>query len=410
MSADHPGVGADATSPVRSSSARSRWDELDLLRGIAGVLMVANHTGYKWLGDATLADPVVRAIVFAGSCAPVVFFTTSGIGYGLQVGSGRAADPWGLARKVVILLVADALLWIGNVPRFGLDFLGFIGLSMLVLDPLRRARRAVPLAVAGIAAITVLRYGVGEAVKGLPGGTGEVMRAALGVGVIEGVSYPLLPWLAYPLTGFLLGAAARDARAWVDRRFAIVIAGLFGLALGGGTVCAWLVHGGRQLHRWGYVSLAFYAASFVAIALTVALALVLARHGGALARRLLELRGVASLALVPWHYAVIYATAAVLFVRASGRWGYLAGTVAMIAASFALSRHTERFASRSAARAKEDRAGSRRIVITLACGVALAFLVKLLLLASFPDMAVAAVVAGQVLLCVAFALEPVRVR
>ena len=393
----------DAVASARSPAKAARWDELDLLRGIAGVLMVANHVGYKWLGEATLADPLVRALVFAGSCAPVVFFTTSGIGYGLQVGSGRPADPRGLLRKVAILLVADALLWIGIAKPVGLDFLGFIGLSMLVLDPLRRARHALPLALLGILAVTAARYGVGEVVKSWPGAAG--LRLALGVEAIDGISYPPLPWLAYPLTGFVLGALARDARAFVDRRFAVVVSGLLALAVVASAASMWLVHGGRQLHRWGYVSLAFYAASFVAIACTVVLALVLGRWGGALARRLLELRGVASLALVPWHYLVIIATATAFDVATLGRWGYVLGTVIMVVASFALSRRTELVAKDVVARAR----GDRRIPIALAIGVALAFAVKLWVLTSTPFAAVVAVVFGQVMLCVAFALEPARV-
>lgn len=393
---------SDAAAPAPRAAKASRWDELDLLRGIAGVLMVANHVGYKWLDEATLADPLVRALVFAGSCAPVVFFTTTGIGYGLQVGSGRAADPLGLLRKVAILLVADALLWVGIASPVGLDFLGFIGLSMLVLDPLRRARHALPLALFGIVAITAARYGVGEVVKSWPNAAG--LRLVLGVEAIDGISYPPLPWLAYPLTGFVLGALARNARAFVDRRFAVVVAGLLALALAGSAASMWLVHGGRQLHRWGYVSLAFYAASFVAIALTVALALVLGRYGGRLARRLLELRGVASLALVPWHYLVIIATATAFDVRAIGRWGYVLGTLTMVVASFALSRRTEVVAKPVAARAQ----GNLVIPVAIALGVALSFAVKLWVLHGTPFAAVVAVVVGQVLLCVAFAIESSR--
>jgi uncharacterized membrane protein len=379
------------------TASASRWDELDLLRGVAGVLMVTNHTGYKWLGEGTLADPLVHALVFAGSCAPVVFFATSGVGYGLQVGSGRAADSRGLVRKVAILLVADALLWLTLDQRVGLDFLGFIGLSMLVLDPLRRAKRAVMLAMLGIATITFLRYGVGEAVKSVPGATGDVLRTALGVDAIAGVSYPLLPWLAYPLTGFVLGAWARTRREAMDRRFAFVI----GAAIVGAACCSgasWvLVHGGRALHRWGYVSLAFYAASFAAIALSVALALVLGRLRAA---RVLALRGLASLALVPWHYAVIVVTAAIFDMGAIGRWSWLAANLLMIVAAFALSRRTETFALAAVERARTD----GRIVPAIGLGVVLAFVVKLTLGVTQPLVALAAVVTGQVLLCVAFAM------
>jgi uncharacterized membrane protein len=386
--------------PMSNAASDSRWSELDLLRGIAGVLMVINHTGYKWLGAATLADPMVSALVFAGSCAPVVFFTTTGIGYGLQVGSGRPADPRGLVRKVAILLAADALLWFSLEQKIGLDFLGFIGLSMLVLDPLRRVRRPVWIAVLGIGAITILRYGVGEAVKGWPGAGGEVMRAVLGVEATAGISYPPLPWLAYPLTGFVLGIAARRGRAFVERRFLAVIAAAMVAVAACTAATLVLVSTGRAVHRWGYVSLAFYAVSFAAIAVTVALALVLGRWGGALARRLLELRGVASLALVPWHYALIVGTAVLWDTATIGRFAWLAATVAMIVGSFALSRRTEAIAATLGAIAKRGGHIRRALVI----GIALAFALKLVLLDVDAAAAFTAAVIGQVLLCLLFAL------
>jgi hypothetical protein len=218
------------------------------------------------------------------------------------------------------------------------------------------------------------------------------------------VSYPLLPWLAYPLTGFVLGALASRGRAVVEQRFAAVIA----LALAAISACSaaawWIVQGGRALHRWGYVSLAFYAASFAAIAAALALALVLGRMGGALARRLFELRGVASLALVPWHYAVIIATAAVLDVHAFGRSAWLVGTLAMIVASFALSRRTEVVAAKIGASASAPGG----ITAALVLAVALAFVLELVLTFVVPaapvGIVVVLVVSGQVLLCIVFAL------
>lgn len=385
----------------------SRWDELDLLRGLAGVLMLVNHAGYKWLGPAQLADPWITALVFAGSCAPVVFFTASGVGHGLQRGSTRPLDLRGLLRKVGILLVADALLWITPAQPYGLDFLGFIGLTMLVLDPLRRARSGMAWALAGIVVITFLRYGAGPVVSGWPPTPGSrVAQALLGTRTTEGISYPPLPWLAYGLVGFVIGGLAQRGRALVERRFGAVLAGVLALAAVPGAA-AWVVAStGRSLHRWGHVSLGFYFVGLCAIGLSVAVVLVVGRHGGALGRRVLELRGTASLSLVPLHYAVLAVMAAALAMDALGRGTWLVAVVVAIAASFAAARLVERGVGRLAA------SPPRGLPVALWAGVALAFVAKLALLAhdGAPGLVMAMVTVGQVLLCGALVIGPPRPR
>jgi uncharacterized membrane protein len=394
----------DRAGPPR---ARVRWDELDLLRGVAGALMVVNHTGYKWLNEAQLADPAISALVFAGSCAPVVFFATSGVGHGLGSGSTRVPDRLGLLRKVAILLLADALLWLSPTQWYGLDFLGFIGLSMLALDPLRHARHPLRWALGGIVLVTILRFGVGEAVKGWPQTpTNAALRIALGIDPVEGVSYPVLPWIAYGLTGFVVGAVAKDARAWIDRRFAWVLAGLaIVLAVNVGATRV-LVATGRAIHRWGYVSLAFYFVGFAAIAAALGLALVAARWGGERTRRLLDLPGLASLAVVPLHYVVIALVAAVLPLAALDRYGWLAATLVTLVVSFAGARAMQATAMRAVA--------ARRAWLgpALLGAIAAAFIAKLIpAVASSPAaVQLGIVTAGQLLLCVAFALEGARSR
>lgn len=382
----------------------ARWDELDLLRGVAGVLMVMNHTGYKWLSEVQLADPVVNALVFAGSCAPVVFFTASGVGYGLGSGATSPPDHRGLLRKVAILLAADALLWLTPDQPYGLDFLGFIGLSMLALHPLRYARHGLRWAIVGIAAITVLRYGIGELVKGR--GVGQGVLVALGIDAVDGVAYPVLPWLAYGLTGFVLGAMAKRWHAWVRMHLAGVLLGA-AIVVAGASGAAWvLVASGRSIHRWGYVSLAFYAASFAAIAAAVALALAVGRYGGRTGRWLLELRGLASLALVPLHYAAIVLVAMLIAVADLDRWTWIAATIVTLAISFGASRAIERMFEQMIATPRAW------LPAALLVGVAIAFVAKWSLLVGHAgDAAVLAVTTiGQLLLCARFAVDGARAK
>lgn len=397
---------SDRAGPPRAR-VRVRWDELDLLRGVAGVLMVVNHTGFKWLNAEQLADPLVSALVFAGSCAPVVFFATSGVGHGLGSGSTRAPDRLGLLRKVAILLLADALLWLSPTQWYGLDFLGFIGLSMLALDPLRHARHPLRWALGGIVLVTILRFGVGEALKGSPPTpTNAALRIILGIDPVDGVSYPVLPWIAYGLTGFVVGAVAKDARAWIDRRFAWVLAGLAIVIAANVGATRVLVATGRAIHRWGYVSLAFYFVGFAAIATALGLALLAARWGGERTRRLLDLPGLASLAVVPLHYVVIAIVAAVLPLTALDRYGWLAATLVTLVVSFAGARAMQAMAMRAVA------ARPAWLGPSLLGAIAAAFIAKLIpAVASSPAaVQLGIVTGGQLLLCVAFALEGARSR
>ncbi len=335
--------------------------------------------------------------MFAGSFAPVVFFAASGIGNGLAVGGARG-DRVALARKAGILFAADALLWSSRDQLLGLDFLGFIALSMLALDPLRRIRRPLLWALAGIAAITVARYGLGEMVKS----HGGLAQAVLGGRAIAGVSYPPLPWLAYPLAGFAVGCLAKHARPWVDRNLPGFVAAAVVVALPATGFSWWLVHGGRAIHRWGFVTLAFYAAGFVAIVAAVTLALVLTRAAPRGTRRALELRGLASLALVPWHYLLLHLAGAALPVEQLGSAAYALAVAVVFAASVGLSRVTEAAARRMGSRP------SARVVPAIVGIVLAAAIGKFLLLERVPLLAVLFVALGQVALCVAFSLDPRR--
>jgi uncharacterized membrane protein len=289
------------------SPAGRRWPEIDLLRALAGALMVANHAGVAWLSSGR---PANDAITFIGSLAPVFFFTVTGLGRGVQSFGrtpGRAPKPlddslW----KAFVLFLADAAMWLSPSRHLGLDFLGFIGLAGLVLELLDRTRRPVATISAAAVACLALRFGLAPRLHLAPDGGGALRLAhfILGDFSVPGVSYPLCPWLAYPLCGWLvgrLGAASADRiRAAPDR--AAGVAAL--LSVAGLGFCLMLFKRHLVFFRWGTLSFAYamlgFAAVFAGLALVLVAAARLGRAGGAL-----SLPGIASFVLVPIHYALV---------------------------------------------------------------------------------------------------------
>lgn len=288
-------------------SKRTKWVELDVLRGIAGIIMVYNHAAAKWLTEVQREDPVMGALFIIGSYAPVVFFATTGIGYGIQseLPRKRGGHAFGFLRKVWILLLADALLWLSPKTWIGLNFLGFIALCMLVLEPLRQRRVGWIWPLVGVVLVAALRYGVTpHLVDGIePGQPATLLQWLAGLGSPPGFSYPVLPWVAYALAGFSAGVLLQRKQALVLERRALVTWGMLALGVVGLAAVWWLASRGANMMRWGTVSKLFFVSGMVALALGSGASLLVAPSAG-LARHI-SLRGISSLAVVPVHYFVI---------------------------------------------------------------------------------------------------------
>jgi len=288
-----------------SKETGRHWAELDLLRGLAGILMVCNHAGVAWLSPGAAKVGVAGAIVFLGSLAPIIFFTVTGIGRGIQA-AGRPPKPlWDPLRKAAVLFLADAALWLSPEQRFGLDFLGFIGLSALVLELLDRTRR--PALVIGLAAAAcfVLRYVAVPKLHLPPHGGITVEATRFLFGGVPGVSYPPGTWLVYPFGGWLVGRLAATHAEQVRGARLRWAARLAALAAGGFSLCL-LMHGRHMsFFRWGSLSFAFCLFGFAAALAGLALVLLAAATLSGRAIESLSLPGVASFVLVPVHYMLV---------------------------------------------------------------------------------------------------------
>ncbi len=286
--------------------ASRHWAEIDLLRGLAAGLMIANHAGVAWLGDT--ATGLDEALTYAGALAPVIFFTVTGIGRGVQASSTSAPRPFGdTLRKVLILLLADAAMWLSAGHVIGMDFLGFIAVSTLVLELVHRTRRPVLGTALAMLVTLALRF-VAAPRLGLTEGTGlglDAARLLFGNKGVDGFSYPLSPWLAYPLFGSLIGAATIYRSDYVrsSRRslsVAMLVLGALGLAL-----CWLLKQRGFDFWRWGTLTFAYTVFGFAAVVIGLGLVLAVAQAASPKVLATLSLPGAASFIVVPVHYAMV---------------------------------------------------------------------------------------------------------
>lgn len=303
---------------------------LDVFRGLAALLMVVNHVGVSVLTPEAATHGWAGALVFLGSFAPVLFFFAVGFGAGLAPAPGPFLPR---LDKALLLVLADQLMfWAGGVPA-GLDFFGFIALSMLVVWAVQRSTHPVAIAVALVGATFVARY----AFTGpLPGDleSSLVVRWLLGRSVLH-VSYPAAPWLIFPLLGFLLAFGWRrvhgrpGALAWGALAAAAAACLLAALAL---------ALRDAPFFRWGVVSGGFFILA-VGVALASALAAFGAHRYAPRAASLLALSGVASFAVVPIHHALIHS--GLLPRETTSALGFGIMAAAASAAAFVLSRAFE---------------------------------------------------------------------
>ena len=291
--------------------ARVTVPELDVLRALAAILMIVNHAGFRLLSNDDATSSIAGSAVFLGSFAPVVFFFSTGFGIALATHAHRRPPAllstlW----KTFLLIVADQFFFWNSGQAWGIDFFGFIGLASISVALVARARRPSMWCVGLILGLLALRYGIGpQAREHLHGG--RFVDWLFGVDAVPNVSYPLTPWMVYPLLGFIVGRCYRPVRSRPRRQrdFPLVVslALLFGLSALSLTM-AWR---GSTFFRWGTVSAAYFVLSLAVLLLTGLLSAYITLSHPVLARRI-ALRGVTSFLVIPLHYALLDLCAAVL--------------------------------------------------------------------------------------------------
>ena len=301
-----PGIPVEAE---HASLGRSAMPELDTFRGVAAILMVINHAGFKLLEPDDALSGLSGGFVFGGGFAPVLFFFATGFGAALGAGrrGGGTSAMWlSVATKAALLLLADQFLFWRSGISWGLDFFGFIALCS-VASALVATRKRPLLWAAGLAVgVVALRYVLAPPFKATLPSSG-VVAWFVGISAQPDISYPAAPWLAYPALGYCLGhlyqrwviKADPAGDAW-RRRVAFGLAA--GVAVAG--LAAALDMQGVSFHRWGSVAAGFFVLSLAVLLVATALSLWLTKVFPRLAAAV-ALRGVASFAVVPVHYILL---------------------------------------------------------------------------------------------------------
>ncbi len=336
---------ADSMSrPVAMATPRLFALELDVLRGIAAVLMIANHAGFRLLSSGDVSTGVSGAAVFLGSFAPVVFFFTTGFGIALAGDKGAASPLAPTCWKALLLVIADQFFYWRSGVAWGIDFFSFIAIATLVVTLVARLRRPGAVAAGLVIALVGLRYGLGPSLRVYDHGVMGMLRWLAGARGVENISYPLAPWMVFPLLGLLLGRLYKASNVQSDdgrRVWLIRGATVAGVLTGMTLLMVWF---GATFFRWGTVSAAYFVLSLGVLAAAGSLAIFMSAHWPRPAHRV-ALRGVASFAVIPLHYAMLDLYSA-LFPVPVDPWVYALLALVIVGLSIAMaSRFAELTAS-----------------------------------------------------------------
>ncbi len=221
---DVPQSGERRFGPLVTTGGRLRF--LDLARGLAIICMVFQHVQLLFaVGSGEDSALGVTFLLLGTAPAAPVFMVAMGFLFGsssrtgMRSGVVRGLQLFALGYLLNLLRFSLPLLVAGDAdilelfggswwgPLFEIDILQLAGLSLIVLGPVKRYVRDPRLVLALAAAVAIvapLLWGVG--------GGNVALDPLWGLG--EWVSFPLFPWLAYPLLGLALaGFAARATSA-----------------------------------------------------------------------------------------------------------------------------------------------------------------------------------------------------
>ncbi len=318
--------------------------QLDIFRGIAVIFMVYNHASIAFIPKR---EGLAWFLGFTSSFAPVLFFFATGVGYGLRYGKKVKKSFYkNIIYKSSLLIIADQFrYWHQQKIILGVNFLGFIGIILLVLAMVKASKRPIKVCLLIIGLSFTLRYIIGPVINDYISAPNLLLWVTgTNQNKMFVTSYPFSPWIIYPCLGYLLGVMTIKKESTINylnshRKNFILCFSFISLLLFS-SVSIMMIKKVRFL-RWGTVNFSFFWMSFAVLLIIFILLFILTHlHWINIAYKYLGIRGIASLAIVPIHYFLIYAIS-ILIANEFDFNVFLVVVSILISAVFFLSKETE---------------------------------------------------------------------
>ena len=314
MNSDH---NSDRVRTARTSADRSstRFDVLDLVRGLAIVAMLGSHLVGTEGGATALERGVTGVLAAIEPTAGALFCVLAGISWSIQsdrIGVTPSFRRYLAGRAVALGMVGvifHVLFWKTEIL---VPFALMMALSLVVLGAGARATATLLLlflAVTPAVGYLVAPYAATDWLAGgLHVADGTVGWVTLRYLFVDG-NYPLISWMAFPLMGILFWQTARDRTRTTVWLLASLAVAVLAYAIAAYTAPA---GGAEAVRRWIYRGWTPTSAAFLLTAgggALVVISALLSRWGTAPLPRALQplvLLGRASLSHYVLHIAIGY--------------------------------------------------------------------------------------------------------
>ena len=211
------------------STARTRLQSIDALRGFVMVIMLLDHVRENWFLHNPVSDPVNALTTDPGLfftrlpttlCAPIFIALTGLSAYLYSASHSREEATVFLVKRGLFLMLVDVTLitlaWTVKMPpTIWLQVIWCIGICMIALAALMRLPRV---ALIALGLVIVCGHNLLDGIRLVAGDAWFVPWAmlhqrdliALLFGAVARTSYPVLPWIGVIALGYGIGP-------WFDR-------------------------------------------------------------------------------------------------------------------------------------------------------------------------------------------------